>query len=128
MNKYIIGIAILLILDLLWITYYMNEQYRVQVKTIQKSDMKVNGIAGVFAYLLMVLGLIVFVLPQIRKDHAFVDSLIYGFLFGIVVYGVYDFTSAAVFKDWNMSLALIDILWGGTVFFLSAYIASKLGN
>ena len=74
-----------------------------------------------FAYFLMLIGLNIFVIPNVRKSNLFSDSIKYGFLFGIVVYGIYDMTCAALFTKWDIKLAIIDILWGGFVFFISTY-------
>ena len=116
----IISTLTLLILDFLWIGLYMGSQYSVLVKNIQGSNMKTNIIYGFFAYFLMVIGLNNFVLPKLdTKNINFKSCLSSGFLFGIIVYGVYDFTCAAVLKDWDIKLALIDILWGGIVYFMA---------
>lgn len=123
----IIATATLFILDFLWIGLYMGKQYKDQVKKIQKSEMSVRMYFAIFAYSLMAIGLNMFVLPQIRKGHELVDSLKYGLTFGIILYGVYDFTAGAVLKDWDISLAFTDIAWGGFVYFISAYIGSKFG-
>lgn len=125
MNRNIKASFILLVLDLVWIYLYMGKQYTNQIQQIQNSKMEVNPYLAVLSYLLMVLGLNMFVLPNIRKDHALEDSLKYGFTYGIILYGVYDFTAGAVLKDWNLRLSIIDILWGGFVYFISSYIASS---
>ncbi len=120
----IISTLTLLILDGIWVGTYMSSQYAKQVMTIQKSPLKANMAYAVLSYMLMVVGLNLFVLPRIRKSHAFTDSLFYGGVFGLVLYGVYDLTAAAVLKDWDIKLALIDMAWGSFVFFISAYIGS----
>ena len=74
----------------------------------------------------MIIGLNFFVIPNINKDNLFNDSLKYGFLFGIVLFGVYDFTAGAVLKNWNLKLAILDILWGGTVYFLATFLTFKI--
>jgi uncharacterized membrane protein len=124
MKREIISIIILLVLDLLWIYLFMANKYQREIKQIQGSTMQVNVVYAIASYILMIIGLVMFVLPNIRTEHRLLDSLKYGFLFGIVLYGVYDFTAAAVFSKWNMTTAIIDILWGGTVFFLAAYLGS----
>ena len=124
----IIATVILLILDFLWIAIYMGNQYQVQIKNIQGEQMKPKLTHAIMAYFLMIVGLNLFVLPNIRKGYELQDSLKYGLTFGIVLYGVYDFTAGAVFKKWNTKLALIDIAWGGIVFFISTYIGTKLGS
>jgi uncharacterized membrane protein len=120
----VIATSILLVLDGIWVYTFMRNKYITQIKKIQGSDLKANLGYAVLAYMLMVVGLNIFVLPRIRKGHELVDSLLYGAGFGAVLYGVYDFTAAAVLKDWDMGLALLDILWGSFVFFISAYIGS----
>ena len=120
----ILSIISLLILDVLWLSIFMNKKYQTQVMEIQGSDMFVNKPMVVLTYTLMIIGLVVFVLPNIRKGHELKDSLMYGFLFGMIVYGVYDFTNHAIFKKWNTTLAIIDILWGGFVYFIASYIGS----
>lgn len=124
MNRNIKASVILLVLDLIWIYLYMSKQYTRQIQVIQNSEMKVNPYLAILSYILMIVGLNMFVLPNIRKDHALEDSLKYGFTFGIILYGVYDFTAGAVLKDWNLHVSIIDILWGGFVYFISSYIAS----
>jgi uncharacterized membrane protein len=36
----------------------------------------------------------------------------YGALLGFVVYGIYDMTNLAVFREWTVKIALIDWCWG----------------
>jgi len=124
----IISSILLLVLDVIWIRVYMGKQYANQINLIQGSPMRPNILFAVFAYVLMFVGLNMFVLPRIRVGSELLDSIRYGFTFGIILYGVYDFISAAVFKDWDTKLAFIDILWGGFVYFIASYIGSKIGR
>jgi uncharacterized membrane protein len=119
----LISTATLLILDFLWIGLYMGSRYSTMIKNIQGTPMKTNWLYAVIAYTLMVIGLNHFVLPNINvKNVTIKDSLTYGFIFGLVLYGVYDFTIGAVLKKWSMSLATLDVLWGGFVYFISCYV------
>lgn len=121
-HKLISGIT-LLILDGLWISLFMGPRYTTMIKKIQKSNMVINYSLVFLAYLFMVLGLYTFVLPNINvKSKKVDDSLKFGFLFGIILFGVYDFTAGALLKDWNIPLSILDVLWGGILYFLSSYI------
>tara|TARA_Y100000389_G_scaffold61028_1_gene57144 strand:+ start:2100 stop:2486 length:387 start_codon:yes stop_codon:yes gene_type:complete len=122
----VISTVVLLLADFAWLGLYMNNQYGTLVRTIQGDNMKANPVFAVLAYLLMIVGLNVFVLPNIRKGYELEDSLKYGMTFGIVLYGVYDFTAGAVFSKWDKKLAVIDVLWGGFVYFLASYLGSIL--
>tara|TARA_B100000963_G_C22320815_1_gene534304 strand:- start:190 stop:582 length:393 start_codon:yes stop_codon:yes gene_type:complete len=119
----VVSSLILLVLDFMWLGGFMAPRYSVMIKNIQGSPMKANMLYAVFAYLLMIVGLQQFVLPNLDfKNITVKDCLKYGFVFGLVVYGVYDFTAGAVIKNWDMNLAFVDVLWGGTVYFLSCYL------
>ena len=126
MNKLIVSSILLLVLDFIWIGGYMGGEYKKMIRKIQGSDMQVNSIYAILSYVLMIIGLNFFVIPNINKDNLFNDSLKYGFLFGIVLFGVYDFTAGAVLKNWNLKLAILDILWGGTVYFLATFLTFKI--
>ena len=106
----------------------MKNQYNKQIPQIQKSPMKVKFLYAIIAYVLMAVGLVIFVIPNIRPEKRLTDSLYYGFLFGFVLYGVYDFTAAALISKWDIKTAILDTLWGGTVFFLAAYLGSLLSK
>ena len=127
MNQNIVATLVLLVLDVLWVTLYMSNAYNKQVQDIQGTEMNSRLYLGFIAYVLMVVGLNMFVLPNIRKGHELIDSLKYGATFGLVVYGIYDMTAGAVFKNWDLKLATVDIIWGSFVFFISAYVGTKLG-
>ena len=119
----LISTSTLLVLDILWITLFMGSRYKVMIKSIQGSSMTTNMFYAFIAYTLMIIGLNHFVLPRIDlKNITMKDCFSSGLMFGLVVYGVYDFTIGAVLKKWDMQLALIDVLWGGFVYFISCYI------
>ena len=119
----------LLILDGLWINFFMKDKYNKMIKNIQNSDIQVNKLFAVASYTLMVIGLNLFVLPRLDVNNINIkDCLLYGFTFGIVLYGVYDFTIAAVLKEWDIKLAYIDIIWGGFVYFAASYVLSFMNN
>jgi len=41
---------------------------------------------------------------------------------GIFVYGVYELTNRAIFKNWEWKTVVLDTLWGGILFTSVAYI------
>ncbi len=123
LNHRIASTTTLLIADFMWIGLFMSPRYGTMIKNIQNKPMKVNLISAFLSYFLMVVGLNMFVLPLLDLDNINVKNcLMTGFLFGIIVYGVYDFTCGAVLQDWDFKLALFDILWGGFVYFISCYL------
>ena len=117
MNEIIKPSLTMLILDFIWLTMFMSKRYKVMIKDIQGEELKVNMVYAVFAYLLMIIGQQVYIKPLIKSKK---DVLIYGGLFGLIVFGVYDLTAGAVIKKWDLNLAIIDILWGVFLFTVSS--------
>lgn len=83
------------------------------IKNIQKSDMNVTLWKGIIAYIFLFLFAYIF----IPKTNTYFET----FLLGFLLYGVYDTTNFAVFDNWDPSVAIADMLWGGTLFCLIRY-------
>ena len=122
MNKIVISTILLLVLDIIWIGGFMGGQYEGMIKKIQGSKMTLNMLYAVLTYILMIIGLQFFVISNVKEENLLMDSLQYGFLYGMILYGVYGLTAAAVIKDWDILVTVYDIIWGGTVYFLTAYL------
>ena len=44
------------------------------------------------------------------------------FLLGLFIYGIFEFTSGAIFKKWETFPLIVDTLWGGILYFLTYFI------
>ena len=113
----IASVVALLVLDFVWVALVMQRAYRPMIQAIQGGTvMQVSLWQAAVAYILMVVGLVVFVVPSFHdgrhRGHALALAALYGFL----LYGVYNFTAAAILYRWRMSVAALDILWGTFVF------------
>lgn len=118
-NKKLISILSLLILDYLWIYLFMNNKYKKLVLNIQKTNLKVNIYSAIGAYLLMIYLLLEIV---IKYNLSYIET----FIFGFSIYGIYDLTCGAIFKNWDFQLALIDMIWGGFVYTTTLYIYKNI--
>ena len=121
--RLVISSLILLILDFIWIATFMGPAYKHMITKVQKSQMEIRKKYAFFAYTLMIIGLAIFVIPNVPK-RSLSDSLVYGGSFGLLVYGIYDCTCAAVLKNWDENLAILDIIWGVFVYSAAAYLGS----
>ena len=105
---YIKILLLLLLLDFIWIGLIFRKQFSPMIKDVQGSDMEVKILPAVIAYIFLFLLAIVF-LPKCK-------NVFEAFILGFCVYGVYDATNLATIKNWNYSIALIDMLWGGILY------------
>ena len=90
-----------------------------QIKRVQGSPMVVNLLGAALCYIFLIAGINYFIIKP-RK------SVTDAFLLGIVIYGVYETTNYALFKDWSALTVVIDTLWGGILFALTTYVVNLL--
>lgn len=119
MIKQIVTSAItMLMLDGLYLNA-IGTQYGEQVAKVQRTAMNIKMSGVVACYIFLIVGLYYFILKENR-------SIFDAFLLGIVIYGVYDTTTYAIFKHWSPVLAIIDTLWGGILFALTSAVVYYL--
>src|SRR6185436_21106692 len=68
-----------------------------------------NWPAAFVVYVLLGTGVALFVIPRAPTVSLAAG---YGALFGLVVYGVYDFTNYSTLRQWPFALTLADAAWG----------------
>ena len=115
MIKNIILLAIIFVLVDAGFLYLMSNSFQTMVKKIQGSPLKMNLYATLACYIVLVSSLYYFV---IYKKGSYLDA----FLLGFFIYAVYETTNMAIFKDWSISVGLIDLSWGGFLFLITTYL------
>ena len=108
-----VGAVAFMVLDGLWLGVLMKDFYRDQLAPIARlgsgGGVAPNWFAAFVVYALLGAGISLFVIP--RAD-TFGAAAAAGALFGLVVYGVYDFTNYSTLRQWPLALALADVAWG----------------
>lgn len=125
-TQILLGSLIVLLLDIPYLT--------LTKKLILDTTNKINNGKGyamryysaVIVYLAIALGLVVLVLPRINKTSSKLSlvkqSILYGGLYGLTAYSIFDFTMHFMFKEWSLSLAIMDAIWGGILCSVATYI------
>ena len=108
---YIVPAFTMLALDSVYLSNIGGPLFAKMVKGIQKDEMKINMFGAIGSYLLLILVLYKFIIVE-RKSPS--DA----FLLGFCIYGVFDFTNIAIFKNYSLLPALLDTLWGGVLFYI----------
>lgn len=111
----------LIVLDTFWFSWSLPNVYQPSFTKIQGSPMTLKVGGGLVAWILIALGINYF---AVIKDNVW-TSLFRGALFGFIVYGVYNATNYATFKDYSLSIATIDTLWGT---FAAAFVSAVIAN
>jgi uncharacterized membrane protein len=116
--KDIVKISVtMIVLDFIWISLVTGGQFQKMIETIQTGAMSMRPL-GVFVAYAAMIGLF-----YTFKDDL---TLLKAFLLGLCAYAIYDGTNYALFSGWDMKIALIDSLWGGSLFVLTKLITDAL--
>jgi uncharacterized membrane protein len=106
----------MLLLDFVWLSFVATNFYKTQMGSLARltasGAFDIKLLPAGLVYVLLLVGLMVFVFPKVEGMSLLYTFLIGG-LFGILSYGIYDFTNMATLTSWPWKLATVDILWGG---------------
>jgi uncharacterized membrane protein len=111
-------LPVFLAIDFLWLGVIMSKFYKDELGVLARIS---NGAltpvvwAAGIVYVLIPLGIILFALPRVSQDNMVFSALFWGFIYGIVLYGVYDMTNYSLVSKWSLRMSIVDILWGGTI-------------
>ena len=107
--KYIQTIVVLFLVDLIWLS--TGGKYAVNMtERIQGSPLQFRYESALIVYLFLAY---LFLETKTIKQ---------AFLYGMCIYGVYDFTNYALLNKYDLQFALLDTLWGGILFAIVKYI------
>ncbi len=129
LKTYLILLPVLFVIDYIWLGMLMGPFYVEELGALAR--MGGDGFApvvwaAVIVYLIIPLGIVVFVLPLVPERNQIMSALGYGLLYGLVLYGVFDMTNYALLDGYSLKLAVVDVCWGGFLNSIAALCAVKI--
>jgi uncharacterized membrane protein len=122
----------ILIGDFFWLGYIARPMYD-QLRSLlnpgfSKASLPYRLLPAVGAYLAMTLSLSTLAVPMVPTTQGasqrLLGALLWGGMWGLGVYGTYDFTNLAIIQAFPTTTALIDLVWGILVGSLGAFVGS----
>ena len=113
-KKILLSSIIFVILDAIFI-YTNKTAFENEVIDIQRVVMQVKPSGAIVTYLFLLFALNYFIINKFRGPEE-------AFLLGLVIYGVFEGTNYAIFKKWSLKLAILDTVWGGSLFAITSYL------
>ena len=110
---YLVMFLVFVIVEALMLTFFMAPFFSKHIGHLMRPQ--INLYVTLLYYLLYVAGVLYFCYFSGFKLGSLQQTLISGFLLGLLCYGVYDITNYLVLKDWKIQMTLIDMFWGGIV-------------
>ena len=98
----LISAVLLICIDFLYL-HFIKGYFQRQIQLVQGSKLEINYLGAAICYILLIVGIQYFII-QPRK------SVSDAFLLGLVIYGVYETTNYALFKNWSILTVIIDTL------------------
>lgn len=123
MKLFIISMLVFFILDMSWIGYIAKGMYFKSYANwlrIENGRLLPIWWAIIIIYAVFAFATLIFVVPL--SKGLLLHAFFYGAALGLVIYGVYDFTCLAIFKNWPVTMAFVDWLWGTFLCAVSATI------
>lgn len=102
----------MLVLDYLWLSLAAKSFFVKHIghlMNIENGVLQVNYVGAAVVYLALIIGILVFVMPKVISVRT---ALLYGSLFGLITYAIYDFTNLAILKGWPITVCIVDVAWG----------------
>jgi len=115
---FLISAILFVVIDFIYLNL-IKKYFENQVKRVQGSELQVNFLGVILCYIFLIFGLNYFIIKSKRSPY---DA----FLLGILIYGVFETTNYALFKNWSFLTVILDTLWGGTLFAVVTFIIDKL--
>ena len=120
-----------MVLDVAWIAMNVSAYSSVILK-VQKSPVRLRTDYAIIAYLFILFSVIYVAIPfttqsikkgdSIRIETKLLKSFIYGGAVGFSIYGIYNFTSLAIYKDLDSTMGIIDTLWGTALYTITTFV------
>jgi uncharacterized membrane protein len=104
----LLTLGIVLVIDFVYL--FMNKNMYSNI--IDKNNIKLQY--GLVAWLIIAFALTFFILSNNNLTQT--QKIMYAFILGICVNGIYNFTNMTFFSNWNHQILLVDTLWGGILY------------
>jgi uncharacterized membrane protein len=129
--KYLIITVILMVLDVAWIAWNVSS-YSSVIQKVQKSPASLRNEYAFIAYIIILFSVFYVAIPftsqSIKKgesisiENKLLKSFMYGGAVGFSIYGIYNFTTLAIYKDADPTIGVIDTLWGTALYTLTTFV------
>jgi uncharacterized membrane protein len=103
--------VVFFVIDLFWLGWAAKGLYDKYIGGFLKEQ--VNWAAALLFYGIYIGGIQLFVLtPALQGGSGILRTAVMGGLLGMFAYSTFDLTALALFRDWPVTVTVLDIIWG----------------
>ena len=122
-KSYIVFLIVLLLVDSIYL-FSLKKVHSKVIQKVQGSPLEIKYFPASLFYLMAPLGYIFLIKPLANKNNS--KIMMYGLLVGLLMYGTFDATNLALFKNYPGWYALMDTLWGMFAIMITSIITNKI--
>lgn len=113
MKHFLLTMFLILFFDFFWLSC-MGSNFISMLENVQKGRVHIDYKYGMLTYLIISL-----MISAIKSSQ-------YAAILGFYTYAVYHLINLATFKNWKVSMAIADTLWGTCLFYTVSYLKLNL--
>lgn len=106
---WLLSFVLLVLFDMIWFSVSLSTVYKPLFYNLQKKFI-FRVWSGIVVWILIGLFIAIDQCWVIKRTPF--DPRLLGFLYGFIIYGVYNFTNYATLYKYNLKVVLVDTLWG----------------
>jgi uncharacterized membrane protein len=107
---YAAALLAVLVLDAVWLGFVASGFYARSIGHLMAASP--NLAAALLFYVLYPWGLVYFAVAPNRGQIGWQSTAAVGAAFGFFAYGTYDLSNLATLRDWPVTVAVVDVVWG----------------
>lgn len=113
LTTWFLASLMLMVLDMLWFSVSVPMFYKPMFERIQHKKWNVRAWSTTSVWVLIGLFITTHIVSCSHQDKTRPNY--HMFLYGFIIYGVYNMTNHAVFEDYSLKVAAVDTIWGSLI-------------
>jgi len=110
LKLFVLTAAVFFAIDLVWIGFVASQFYERQIGSLLAP--KVRWIPALLFYLIYITGLLVFAVVPGLAAGSLARTVALGAFLGFFAYATFDLTCLALFKNFPVTVVVVDLIWG----------------
>lgn len=120
--SWVISLILMIVIDFFWLSTMGPKFYKTNLNHLFAEN--IDYLPAFLVYFFFTFGLSwMVIIPAFNNNSSVFYVALSGFIFGLVVYGVYDLTNQATLRNWPILVTVVDALWGATLSCIISYIS-----
>lgn len=127
--RFVVVLLTIVVLDMIVLGLVTGPMHSSMIAQIQKEPVSYRILPGILAYVLLAASLYYFVLSgSVDKSGKLTPDYVSAVVLGLAIFGTYNLVNLTLYKDYNYGVAMLDTLWGATLFGASTFVVTTLYN